>query len=461
MKKNITLLFSLLFLGVGLGFSQNEQDITDLSLVDQYVKAKNFDAAYEPFMKIRQRNPKYSRAIFTLGEDILEYKIEKAASDADKKAFVEDQIKLYEERFEHFASETPVGLYQTRSCQLMYENRELLGKTDLELYECFDAVYRADKAGFSNPKSLYTYFSLMVDLYDAGKKPAEELFSKYDDIAEKIAEEVKDNSEKLNVLIEKEEAGTELNRRDGLYKRQHESFLRVFDQVSSSMDSKLGSRANCENLIPLYEKNYEANKTDAVWLQRAVSRLFNKECTEDPLYEKMVKAYDETAPSSDTKYFVGTVLWSNGKENEALDYFTQAFELQTDTYKKGNMAYRIGSILKNKGRYGQARDYFRQSSKLNPSNGNPYLQIASMYASSANSCGDSVFNKQAVYWLAAEEARKAGRVDPTLAGRSKQAVDSYIGRAPSKEDIFNKGNAGETIRIGCWIGASVTVPAIQ
>ena len=460
MKKNITLLFALLFIGVGLGFSQNEQDVTDLSLVDQYVKADNFDAAYEPFMRIRQRNPKYSRAIYTLGERILDYKIEKAASNADKKAFVEDQIKLYTERFEHYASETSIGLYQTRSCQLMYDNRELLGKTDLELYECFDAVYQSDKDGFNNPRSLYTYFSLVVKLYDAGTKPAEELFSKYDDIAEKIAEEVENNSESLNGLLEKEEAGTQLTRRDNAYKRQYEGFLRAFDQVSGSMDALLGSRANCENLIPLYERNFEDNKTDAVWLQRAVSRLYNKECTEDPLYEKMVIAYDETAPSNDSKYFVGTVLWKNGKENEALDYFTQAYELETDTYKKGKMAERIGSILKSKGRYSQARDYYRQSLRLNPSNGTPHLQIAAMYSASANNCGDSVFNKKAVNWLAAEEARKAGRVDPTLNRKSREAVESYLGRAPSNTEIFNDDLGGTTVTIGCWIGASVTVPEV-
>ena len=54
-----------------------------------------------------------------------------------------------------------------------------------------------DKETFTNPKSLYTYFSLMVDLYDAGKKPAEDLFNKYDDIVEKVEDEVKNYSEKL------------------------------------------------------------------------------------------------------------------------------------------------------------------------------------------------------------------------------------------------------------------------
>ncbi len=47
---------------------------------------------------------------------------------------------------------------------------DVLNKTDEELYNCFDAAFEADRATFTNPKSLYTYFSLMVDLYDAKKK---------------------------------------------------------------------------------------------------------------------------------------------------------------------------------------------------------------------------------------------------------------------------------------------------
>ena len=37
-----------------------------------------------------------------------------------------------------------------------------------------------------------------------------------------------------------------------------------------------------------------------------------------------------------------------------------------------------------------------------------------MYADSANDCGDTQFNKRAVYWLAADFARKAGNVDNSL-----------------------------------------------
>ena len=188
--------------------------------------------------------------------------------------------------------------------------------------------------------------------------------------------------------------------------------------------------------------------------------MFNKECTDDPLYIKLVKAYDEEAPSADTKYFVAGLLLKDGKENEAISYFNQSFDLETDTFKKSKLAYRIGLILKKKGRYGQARGYFNNALKLNPSNGRPHIAIAAMYASSANNCGDTAFNKRAVYWLAAQEARRAARVDPTLSKASSQSVANYEAKAPSKSDIFSAGNSGQVIKIGCWIGSSVTVPKI-
>lgn len=460
MKTKITLFFTLLFVGLGVGFAQQDEEcITKLSIFHEYVKAKNFDAAFEPWMAVRNKCPKFNNAIYIDGEKILNHKIKKAA-DADKKALIEDLLALWEKRGEYYPSKTPKGEYLAKSCQLKYDNKDILGVTDEELYASFDEAYHLDKETFTNPKSLYTYFSLMVDLFDAGKKPAKDLFNKYDDVVEKVEDEVKNYSEKLNKLFAKEEGGTPLSKREKSYKRYYESYLKAYDQISGSIDSKLGERANCENLIPLYQKDFEAHSNDAIWLKRAVSRMFHKECTEDPLYEKLVKAYDETAPSADTKYFVATILLKNGKTSEAEKYLRESFDLETDTFKKAKLASRIGLILKRKGRYGQARGYFKNALSLNPSNGRPHLSIASMYASSAKNCGDSNFNKRAVYWLAAQEARKASRVDPTLKKAASQSAANYEAKAPTKAEIFTEGNSGQTIKIGCWIGSSVKVPSI-
>ncbi|WP_299553833.1 tetratricopeptide repeat protein [Seonamhaeicola sp.] len=460
MKAKITFLLTL-FIAISFGYAQQDEEcMTKLSIFHEYVKAKNYDAAFEPWMAVRNKCPKFNNAIYVDGEKILNHKIKNAAG-AEKIGFINDLIKLYDQRAQYFASKTPKGKYGALSCQLMYDNRKELNKSSDELYDCFDAVYKADKKNFKNPKSLYTYFSLMVELYDAGKKPAKDLFNKYDDVVEKVQDEIKIASGQLNKLVAKEEAGTPLTKKEGQYKRYYGQVLTAYDKIASGIDGQLGPRANCDNLIPLYTKDFEAHKTDAVWLKRAVSRMYYKECTDEPLYEELVKAYDETAPSADTKYFVGTVLFKNHKENEAINYFKESYDLETDTFKKAKLANNIGLILKKKGRYGQARTYFRNALKLNPSNGRPHLSIAAMYAASANNCGDTTFNKRAVYWLAAQEANKAARVDPTQKKNAAKSVANYKAKAPQKAEIFSAGNSGQVIKIACWIGGQVTVPAIQ
>ena len=105
----------------------------------------------------------------------------------------------------------------------------------------------------------------------------------------------------------------------------------------------------CKNLIPLYTKTFEANKNDSIWLKRAVNRIYQKGCTGDPLYEKLVKAYDEVAPSADTKIYIAELLIKNGGSQSEIDkYLEEAYNLEKDPYKKSKIAYRIGLIFKEK-----------------------------------------------------------------------------------------------------------------
>ena len=194
----------------------------------------------------------------------------------------------------------------------------------------------------------------------------------------------------------------------------------------------------------LYTKNFEANKDNSVWLQRALNKMFQKECTDDPLFIKIVDRKYELSPDADTAYY----LYLKTGEQKYLD---QAISLQTDPFKKSKLVYKIALGLKKKGSFGQARQYFTEALKLNPSNKNPHMHIAEMYAKSANNCGTDSFNKRAVFWLAAQEANKAG---------NSSAASRYNALAPTKSEIFNKDMAGKTINIGCWIGRSVSVPKL-
>lgn len=458
MKTRIILVLATLFLTVNFGFAQQDEIcMENLTIMSDYAKVKKYDEAYEPWMKVRNRCPKFSYAIYAYGEKILKHKI-KNSSGQEKLDFITDLMLVWDQGSEYFPNKYDLGEVLSDKGLLMYDNQKVMGLTDKQIYDAFDKAYQEDLKNFTSAKGLYVYFTKIVDLYKSGNAELQDVFDKYDDVYEQLETINAKYTVKLNKLIEKEEAGTALSKKEGKYKTFYQKSLEANDKIAGSLDTYLGQLANCENLIPLYQKDFDANKTNGVWLKRAVSRMYNKECTDDPLYIELVKAYDATAPSADTKYFVATILYKQGKNSEGDDYIKQAYELETDVFKKGRLAKKIANGYKRRGSYSSARKYYREALKLNPSDGTPHLQIAAMYAKSANSCGDTNFNKRAVFWYAAQEALKAGRVDPSMKKGAQQAANSYNANAPTKAEIFEAGNAGTTITIGCWIGGSVKVP---
>jgi tetratricopeptide (TPR) repeat protein len=459
MKTKITYLITLLFFSITVLSAQNEKDLETLSIFSELVKAKNYTAAYTPWMEIRSRNPKFNKAIFIYGERILDYKIDNSEGE-EKISFIKDLLKLWEERKAVFPNVTPTGTYLAKACQLEYEYSALLNKTNTALYLAFENAYTTDNKTFTNPKSLYTYFSLMVDLYDDSQKTAQELFSKYDDISEKIEYEVKNYTNKRNAFLDEEGAVKELNKNDARKLKLYDSYLRAYDKIAGSIDTKLGARANCENLIPLYERDFEAFKNDGIWLQRAMNRMYAKGCNDDPLFVQIVEQKNALEPNADTAFYLGILKDKAGKSSEALSFYNQAVELESDKFEKSKILYKIATNFKKKGRYGQARSYYMKVLRANPSMGRAHLAIAAMYAKSANNCGTDNFSKRAVYWLAAKEAAKAGRIDPTMKKSASKSIANYEAKAPTKSEIFSSGRAGQVIKIECWIQRSVTVPSL-
>ena len=204
----------------------------------------------------------------------------------------------------------------------------------------------------------------------------------------------------------------------------------------------------------------EENKDNPVWLNRAASRMDSKECSDDPFFVTLVEALHTLDPSADSAYYLGLLNDKSGNADEALRYYEESITLETDKYKKAKILLKISNKFKTAGRKSKARSYANKALSFQPSMGRAYLLIANMYAESANDCGDTQFNKRAVYWLAADLARKAGRVDNSLSKIAKRTAESYIGRAPSKTDIFTEGNEGSVIKFNCWINRSVSVPKL-
>ena len=455
MKRFLGLLMLLLSLNT---FSQaNEEDINALSIFSEYVKAKNYDAAFEPWMELRERSPKFNSAIYVYGERILKHKIKNSSSE-EKVTYLNDLLKLWQEKREHFPSKTPLGDILAKSAQLQYDHKNDLLLSSSEIYSNFDKAYNEDLSSFKNPKNLYTYFKLLVQLYDENLKSAEDLFTKYDEISEKVEKEIKNYTNMVNKFVSNSDEEVSISSKDQRRVKSYNSFLKAYDQISKGMEKDLGDRGNCDNLIPLYENNFDANQNDGKWLSRAMNRLYGKECDGSQLFVKIVQKKNELEPNASTAYYLGTIKDKQGNSSEALTFYNQAIELETDSYEKAKILFRIATNFRKNGLFSRARSYYMQALGFNPSMGRSYLAIAQMYASSAKNCGADNFSQRAVYWLASKEAQKASRVDGTLKSAANKSYKNYEAKAPQKSEIFSSGREGEVIQIACWINRSVKVP---
>ncbi len=441
-------------MGVSNAQAQNPECMTNLSIFSEHAKVKNYDAAYEPWKKTYETCPQLNNAIYVYGERILKHKIDKA-SGAEKEGYVNELLGLYDNKLTHFSSKTSPGETMVDKALTKYDNKMA---DDAEMYSMLSEAFTKDEENFTNPKALYLYFSSLVDLHNDGKNELQEVFDVYDAVTGKIEVENDKLTDKIATLLPKEEAGT-LTSKEKRSLRVYNSYSENYGKIAGSIDSKLGALADCSNLIPLYEKSFEEKKGDINWVKRAVGRMYGKECTDDPLFGKMVEVQAELDPSADVYVYLGSLKKKNGDTNGAVADFNKALELETDGKKKSNIAYKIATSY-TKTSKSSARSYAQKAIDANPANGRAYLLIASLYASSANACGDSPFDKRAIYWKAADMARQAGRVDPSLSGRASQAATSYNAKAPTKEMIFSSGKAGQTVSFSCWVGGSVKVPAL-
>ncbi len=451
MKRKTILLVTLLTFAFGVkSIAQAPDDcVITLSYFTEPAKAKNYVAALPFYEKLIKECPGENLAIYQYAAYMFKDFI--AKGDSTK---VDDLIQSYKYRLKYFPKDTKEGEVLMDIAQLKFDHN--IG-TKTEEFAAFDEAFKKDPESFTSAKSLYTYFSLAVDLQSTGEKDIQEIFDLYDIVIEKIEMQENDLASKMTPLMAKQEAGEKLSPTDTRFMEVAENNIGVYGTVKGSVNGKLGILADCPNLVQLYAKDYEANKNDVAWVKRASERLSAKDC-EDPLFTKLGQQLHILEPSAKSAYYLGKLAEKEGKSSKALEYFNQAADLVTSNADKANIYYSIAENARKNGSLGTARTYYNKMLEVKPSAGIAYLRIAQMYSDSSNSCGNTVFEKRAINWLAADMADKAARVDASLASSARSAAAAYRQRAPQKSDIFSDGMAGKTVSFNCWIGGSVRVP---
>ncbi len=354
--------------------------------------------------------------------------------------------KVYKTRLVNFPNK---GVAKAHSDYATFLAKNKL-KTEREIFNILQKAYEISPKDMG-VKNIFKYFKGIISMYEDANP--QKVFDTYDDVMESVSEKLDDYNKKLAPLLIKDSLGTldaKERKRLNIYKINSNAL----GMVESGLDADISAIATCERLIPIYSRDYEANKLNGVWLKRSVSRIYRKGCQTDPLFEKLAKSYADVTQSADAFNFIASILERNGDSHEANQMRKKAFNLETNPLKKARLKLREAQGTGNKTR---ARALAYKALRYNPNMGKAYLLIASLYAKSANSCGSDEFSKRMVYVAALNKALKAKRVDPgSGAGRY---IKNYKGNIPSKKLVFQKGIApGSSHRVGCWIGETVRVP---
>ena len=460
MKTNVTTLFVALIMTVGITVEAqvSEECITTGSVFVESAKVKNWEAAKAPFAKLRKDCPNYSLALYQYGERLIKAQISDAPTSQAKIVLAEDLISLLKQREQYFPAKTPKGENAADQAQIMYDYK--IGSAKSE-YEAFQKAFNTDAGSIHSAKSIYTRFKLAVDLYKEGEQvPLQEVFDLYDDTQNKLSAESTLLDGKLQKLNDKEESGQALSAKEQRRVKGYKTNLKAFATFASSTDGALGALGNCENLVPLYQKDFDTEKNNIEWIRKAAGRLAGKDCTDTDLFKQMVENLHRLEPSAKSAKYLGILAGKRGDSSAEAKYYQEAIDLETDPKERADAYYRLAEKARRDGSYGKARGLYNKALAEDGSYGIAYLRIAAMYAASANNCGENAFDKRAVYWLAASTAERAGRVSPSLSNTASKTAASYRATAPSTADIFSSGKAGQTIKIGCWIGSSVRVPGV-
>ncbi|MCG1035972.1 tetratricopeptide repeat protein [Polaribacter sargassicola] len=439
MKKITFLLAALLFI---MTAKTNAQDDANRECAIKYnlflgdFKSKKYEEAYTNWIYLMDNCKDLSVNVYKYGSTLAE--------DVRKDPALAKRV--YEQRLEFFPNQNPAKVHSDYATYLA-DNKL---STEDEIFTILEKGYSIDPTKMG-VKNLYKYFQGVTDR-NKDTDP-QKVFDTYDDVLENVNKKL----EGYAVQLKKLSVDSVANKKKI---HAYSTNSRALGTVESGLDAIVSDIATCERLIPLYKRNFEAHKSDAIWLKRAVSRLFNKECQEDPLYQELVRAYAEASPSPEAYSFLASVLEDAGDNAGADEMRQKSFDLETDPLKKSKYKLKFAQSAKSKGQFSKARSLAREAISLNPNSGRAYLFIANLYASSANNCGTNEFEKRMVYVAALNKAQRAASVDPSISAVAGKYIRSYRGNVPSQKVIFTAGvNPGSSYAIKCWIGETVKVPS--
>ncbi|HET6243462.1 MAG: tetratricopeptide repeat protein [Bacteroidetes bacterium] len=398
--------------------------VQNISLYREFYKQRNYKEATPYWRWVFLNCPASTEYMYADGLTIVKVMMQGEKDKAKLSALMDTLMMVYDQRIKYFGKE---GYVLGRKAVDM--SKMMPDKID-ETYKILTKVYDLEKSKMEAAPA-DAYFQIALELYKNQKISKDETLEVY----EKLSDILSDNL---------------------LANPTDESY----NQLQENIELRFSEIADCPSLINLYGPKFKANPNDIDLLKKITKMLDKKDCAADKLYLDAVVNLDKLEPSANSKSKIAKMYLAKGSFSEAVKFYNQALELESDNNQKAQYYYELAIVNIKMGQNSSARANAQKALALRPNWGRPYMIMGDAYVSSAKDCGETEFFQSAVYWIGVDKYNQAKSIDASVTNDANARIATYSKYFPLKNDIFfNNLKEGDSYTIGCWINESTKIRA--
>lgn len=408
----------------------------NLSLMQTSAKAEDFKGALQPWMYTYENCPAASKNIYIYGPRIFKALFAAETDAAKKQEHMDKVMEIYDTRLKYYGEDDSKG---TILAYKAYDYMELMGEK-AEQSVIYDLLNEGleDMKEQMNPLDAYSYFmvaSLNEYLSDNAKK--DRYISDYFKVMGYVEQAI------VNFRGASDDASAD-------YLGQVKEGI-----VKGFVNSGAG---DCKTLTEYYADQVEPNKGDKAFLNEVLDALSSIGCTDADLYFTAAEYLYELEPSASAALGLANKSLRDKDYETAVKYYSDAAKMETDKQKASSYMMQLAGIFSNQRNFARARQAAYDALEYDPNNGEAYILIGQLYASSAANIFAEPEKAGLVYLAAVDKLQKARSVDPSVASKANNLINRYSAAFMDTETAFMMGiKAGESVTIPGWIGESTTV----
>ena len=420
-------------------FGHGQDSVTcreNLSLMQTAAKAEAYESALGPWTEAYENCPASSKNIYIYGPRIFMAFHASATDEAKKKEYLDKVMEIYDNRMKYFGEDDDKG---TILAYKTYNYMDMMGDNADQkvVYDWLGEAVNDMKCDM-DPLDAYSYYMrASLSQYFVDNSNKDQYISDYFKVVGYVDQ----------AIANYKAAGDEANA----------DYLEMVKEgiVQGFVASGAG---DCKTLNEYYADKVEPNKENKEFLNEVLDALASVGCTESDLYFTASEYLHILEPSASAALGLANKSLRDKDYDTAVKYYSEAARLETDKTKSSNYMMQLAGVFSYQRNFARARSAAYDALEYNPNNGEAYILIAQLYASSANSIFSEPEKAGLVYCAAVDKLQRARSVDPSVAGKANSLINRYSAAYMDTETAFMMGiKAGETVHIPGWIGETTTV----